>query len=377
MRKGLMRRWWDATPPAARFALLVLLVPAIALNVWVLSAIADYFHALAVVLIAASLVAFLLNYPISFMERRGAKRERAAIIVFLLAITIVFALAVTLLPVAQQQARQLVVNVPGWVASGQRQLTTLNEQLKGAGLPFSLDALEEQISDRLSSQVQSATGEALNVAALTVSSALDVLLTVVLSFYLLQHGKEIWGSLVDWLPPTMRQPFSQTVQRSFQNFFLGQLIMATSFGATLTLVFLILRVPFGLLFGLTIGTMALVPFGGTIGIVLVTVLVILRDIGLGLKVLVACVLVQQIMESLIAPRILGSVTGLNPFWVFISILTGARVAGLLGVIVAVPIAVLIKSAIVAIKVSDRELPLDSDPNLPVVQLPPPPDPDLL
>jgi hypothetical protein len=47
--------------------------------------------------------------------------------------------------------------------------------------------------------------------------------------------------------------------------------------------------------------------------------------------------------------VLGKVTGLNPFWVFISILTGARVGGLLGVIVAVPTAVVIKEALVAVR----------------------------
>jgi predicted PurR-regulated permease PerM len=58
--------------------------------------------------------------------------------------------------------------------------------------------------------------------------------------------------------------------------------------------------------------MALVPFGGSVGIAIVTTLVALRDIGLGLKVLAACVAVQQVLENLIAPRILGSMTGTEP-----------------------------------------------------------------
>jgi predicted PurR-regulated permease PerM len=109
-----------------------------------------------------------------------------------------------------------------------------------------------------------------------------------------------------------------------------------------------------LLFGLTIGTIALVPFGGSVGIALVTLLVALRDIWLGVKVLAAAVLVQQIIENIVAPRVLGSITGLNPVWVFISILTGARVGGLLGVIIAVPTAVVIKTALEAIRVPERK-----------------------
>ncbi|HEY9845342.1 MAG TPA: AI-2E family transporter, partial [Candidatus Caenarcaniphilales bacterium] len=143
--------------------------------------------------------------------------------------------------------------------------------------------------------------------------------------------------------------FSQTLRLSFQNYFIGQLILATCWSFALIPTFLVLKVPFGLLFGLTIGSMTLVPFGGTVGIALVTLLVALQNVWLGLKVLVAALIVQQIVDNLVAPRILGSVTGLNPVWVFIAILTGAKVGGLLGVIVAVPTAVVIKTALMALR----------------------------
>jgi predicted PurR-regulated permease PerM len=115
--------------------------------------------------------------------------------------------------------------------------------------------------------------------------------------------------------------------------------------------FLWLKVPFGLLFGLTIGIMALVPFGGSVGIALTTSLVALQDFSMGVRVLIAAVIVQQILENLIAPRILGNFTGLNPVWILISVLTGARIGGLLGVIVAVPTAVIIKTALTALRPS--------------------------
>jgi predicted PurR-regulated permease PerM len=178
---------------------------------------------------------------------------------------------------------------------------------------------------------------------------LDFLLTMVLTFYLLQHGDELWQSLVEWLPSRFREPFSQTVRLSFQNFFITQLILSTCMASALIPAFLWLKVPFGLLFGLTIGIMALVPFGGSVGIILTTSLVALQDFWMGARVLVAAVIVQQILENLIAPRILGSFTGLNPVWILISVLTGARVGGLLGVIVAVPTAVIVKTALGALR----------------------------
>ena len=348
-KSNKLLNWWNLITPIARVVTIALVAPLIVLNAWAIAAIFDYFHSLLVILIAASLLTFLLNYPVSFMQSRGATRGRSAIVVFLFTLSIFSGLGVTLVPLAIEQAQQLVLRLPEWFDSGQRQLFLLNDQIASAGLPINLDILAEQITDRLKSSLQGITGEVLNLAVFTVTSLLDFLLTLVLTFYLLQHSDQLWQSLIEWLPLPIRQPFSQTLRLSFQNFFFGQLISATLMGSTLTIIFLVMRVPFGLLFGLTIGTMALVPFGGSVGIVLVTLLVALRDIGAGVEVLIAALIVQQIVENLIAPRVMGNVTGLNPVWVFLAILTGARVGGLLGVVIAVPTAVVIKSALVALR----------------------------
>jgi predicted PurR-regulated permease PerM len=121
--------------------------------------------------------------------------------------------------------------------------------------------------------------------------------------------------------------------------------------------------------------MALIPFGGSVGIVLVTFLVALRDIGMALQLLAVALVIQQIVENGIAPRVLGSVTGLNPFWVLISLLTGARIGGLLGVIVAVPSAVMLKEALSAIRSMEAVPALDESLGSPdTLYFPQPDDP---
>ena len=283
------------------------------------------------------------------MERQGARREQVAVLVFLLALSVLLALGVTLFPLALTQAQQLVARLPELIDSGRSQLMILNETAETLNLPINLDALLVQINDRVKGQLQEIAGQVLNLAVVTFTSLLDFLLTMVLTFYLLQHGGELWQSLVEWLPGGFREAFSKTVRLSFQNFFITQLILSTCMASALIPTFLWLKVPFGVLFGLTIGIMALVPFGGSVGIALTTSLVALQDFSMGVRVVIAAVIVQQILENLIAPRILGSFTGLNPVWVLISVLTGARVGGLLGVIVAVPSAVIIKTALTALR----------------------------
>ncbi len=341
--------WWQAMAPLTRILAIGLFAPLLVLNGWAFSAIFDYFHSLIVILVGASVLAFLLNYPVSWMQSQGARREQAAILVFLLAVSIFLALGVTLVPLALTQAQQLVARLPELIDSGRYQLMLLNEKADNLNLPINLDALLVQINDRVKGQLQAIAGKVLSLAVVTLTSLLDFLLTTVLTFYLLQHGDQLWFSLVDWLPTKFREPFSQTVRISFQNFFITQLIVSTCMASALIPTFLWLKVPFGLLFGLTIGIMALIPFGGSVGIALTTVLVSLQDFSMGIRALTAAVIVQQILENLIAPRILGSFTGLNPVWVLISVLTGARVGGLLGVIVAVPSAVVIKTALSGIR----------------------------
>ncbi|AFZ31232.1 protein of unknown function UPF0118 [Gloeocapsa sp. PCC 7428] len=354
MQTRKLLNWWQVMTPTGRLLAIALFAPLLVLNALAVSTIFDYFHSLIVILVGASLLAFLLNYPVSWMERQGARREQVAVLVFLLTLSILLAVGVTLVPLVLMQAQQLVARLPELIDSGRHQLMLLNEWAENQGLPLNLDALVVQINDRVKGQLQAIAVQVLNLAVVTLTSLLDFLLTMVLAFYLLQHGDDLWQSLVQWLPTKLRTPFSQTLRLSFQNFFIGQLIFGLCMGSSLTAIFLWLKVPFGLLFGITIGIMALVPFGGTVGIAITTLLVALQDFWLGSRVLIAAVIVQQILDNLVAPRILGSVTGLNPVWVLVSVLTGARIGGLLGVIVAVPTAVVIKTALSAVRSSEPE-----------------------
>ncbi|PSN12447.1 AI-2E family transporter, partial [filamentous cyanobacterium CCP5] len=220
-------------------------------------------------------------------------------------------------------------------------------------VPFNLNALIAQASERVQTELQTLVGEALDLtldlAAFTANKVVEVILTLILTFYLLLNGPEVWNSLIYWLPKELQEPFSKTLRRSFRGYFTGQLIVATTLGTTLVVVYGLLKIPFGLLFGLTIGLFAIVPFASAVGTALVTILAALRDIGLAAQILAITLVVEQLVENGLAPRVLGSVTGLNPFWVLLAVLTGARIGGLLGVVLAVPSAVILKAGIQALR----------------------------
>lgn len=350
---GWLKTRWDALSFTSRLLIISLAAPLIVLNIWALSAIFGYFKSLFVILLTASVFSFLLSYPVDWLESKGLKRGQAAVLVFFTTLLIVSAVGVILLPLVFTQAQQLVARLPEWLDSGQRQLMKLEQQAETMGLPVHFDGLITQINSQLGNELQNLAGKTLNLAlnftVFTLVKVVDVLLVIFLTLYLLLHSQTVWSSLIDWLPRKVQKPFSSTLRLSFQNYFLGQTVSATCMAIGLVSGFVLLKIPFGLLFGLTIGVMALIPFGGTVGIISFTLLVALRDIGAGLQMLAVALVVQQIVENGIAPRILGSVTGLNPFWVLVSLLMGARVGGLLGVIVAIPMAVMIKEALQVIR----------------------------
>jgi len=335
--------------------MILLAAPLIVLNVWAIAQIFEYFREILVAVIIASLMAFLLGYPVGWLRQLGVKQGIASVIVLLGAGVIFLTLGITILPLVFEQAQQLATKLPEWFDSGKGQLLVLDGRFGNWGLAFNVDGIISQINDRLKMRFEAIAGEALNltfgVAVFTANKLLDVVLAIVLTFYLLQHGDDVWEGIVSWLPSKIQQLFSETLRLSFRNYFLGQFIVATLMGTALTFIYLFIQVPFGLLFGITIGLAALIPFGGTVSIIVVTLLVGLRDIIIAIKVLIASALVQQLVENVLAPRVLGSFTGLNPFWVFIALLSGARVGGLLGVIVAVPVAVVIKEALEAIRLA--------------------------
>jgi predicted PurR-regulated permease PerM len=145
-------------------------------------------------------------------------------------------------------------------------------------------------------------------------------------------------------------PLRLSLHLNFQNFFISQLLLALFMVVVLMPIFVLMNVPFALLFAIFIGVAELIPLiGATLGISMVTILIMLQNLGLALQVAIAAVILQQIRDNILAPRMMGNFTGLNPIWIFIALLTGLQIAGFLGILVAVPIAGTIKGTLDAIR----------------------------
>jgi predicted PurR-regulated permease PerM len=303
----------------------------------------SYVGELISILLTAALIAFLLNYAVAVVQP-FLPRSVAAVLVYLLAAIGVVLIALTLAPPVFNQARQLVTNLPSLLEEGQERLASFQDWSVAHNLPFDVRILASQLLARVQAQAEAIASRGLGLVVGTFNWFLDLILVLVISFYMLIDGERLWQGLTSILSSKIRGELTQSLQRNLQRFVTGQLLLGLFMAITLTLTFWALRVPFFLLFAVFIGLMEVIPFiGATLGIATVVSVVAFIDWWLALEVLGVAIALQQVKDNLIAPRIMGNLTGLSPVIIFVSLLLGAKVGGLLGVILAIPLTGVVKS----------------------------------
>ena len=318
-----------------------LVVPLFVLNGWLLILVCEYFESIVTIFLTATLLSFILDYPVRYIEQRGLPRAIAILTVLLIGILLLGIIGVTVIPILLDQLNGLLERLPSYVASGSEQAKAFEIWADERNFPISISNLVADSLGRISYQLQQLSGQIVGSFFSVVGSILDLLLTIVLTFYMLLHGSELWQDVFQFFPDN-RTEIRESLKQTFNNYFVGQLTIASVMGVSITIAFLIMQIPFGLLFGLVVGLMALFPFGAALSISLVSFIMALKSIWLGLKVLAIAFVIEQIVESAIAPRLLGEFTGLNPVLVLVSLLIGAQLGGFLGLILAVPVSSFIK-----------------------------------
>jgi len=329
-------------PPLPKWAIVGLAFPLIFLNSWLLYKAAMLFQPVTSIVITASLLAFLLDYPIKFFEKQNVPRGWAIALVLLTALSATTILLVFLGPLLWQQLNEFAERLPRWIDQGKTQLLLLEHQPFLQNIPLDLDQLTVEGANKLSAFLNTATSQAIDLTLSTINSTLNLLITGVLSILLVINGESLWNGLLSWIPDKWQMEIRESLQPSFQGYFSGQATLAFILASAQSVAFVLLNVPFGLLFGLIIGVASLIPFGGTVAILGISGLLAFQSIWLGLRVLIVAVVLGQINDNLIAPKLIGGVTGLNPAIVIIALLIGAKFAGFLGLLLAIPTASFLK-----------------------------------
>lgn len=328
--------------------------PLTCLNGWLVLILFEQIQPLSSLLVAAIILAFLLQFPIHLLQQRGLNRNVAISLVFIVALLLITLLSLILVPLIVEELRGLVANIPGLIDSGILQLRAFQQWTIAQQFPGNLSNLAERAIYQLSQLVQATSNQLLNVILRTINSLINIVLLGVLTIFMVVGGDAAWKGLFSWLPSSWSLPLQTSIQKTFRGYFVSQALLAGMSCTAQTVVLLFLGVPYAVLFGVGIGSATLIPYASTLIVIVVSLLVALEDFSLGLKVLGAAITVGFINDNVIAPRIMGHSIGLNPIWLIISLFLGGKVAGILGLVIAVPIASVIKQMADIMRLSSQK-----------------------
>ena len=198
-----------------------LVVPLLVLNGWLIILAFEYFESLITIFITATLLSFILDYPVRFIEERNVPRALAILIVLLIGILLLAVIGVTVIPILIDQLNGLLERLPSYVASGSEQAKVFEAWADERNFPISISTLVADALSRVTYQLQVLSGQLLGSFFSVVGSLLDLLLTIVLTFYMLLHGNELWEDFFQFFPETSRQKIRDSLKRTFNNYICG------------------------------------------------------------------------------------------------------------------------------------------------------------
>ncbi|MDZ7960731.1 MAG: AI-2E family transporter [Aulosira sp. DedQUE10] len=306
---------------------------------WAIVQLLGYFQEVIVIFTFAAILAFLLSYPVQWL-RHFLPHGIAVFLVFLLSIVVLGGIAITLGLAVLSQGQQLIDSISSFLTSLAPLIERLEQFLRSRNLQIDLNFIEDQLRNQAINSLVSS----LTILQQVLTNFVTFILIAVVAFFMLLDGERIWHLILKIVPRQRRTRFTNIIKKSFLGFFRGQLLLTLFLTSTTFIVFVVLNVPFALILSVIVGLLDVIPgIGATLGVSTITLIVLSQNVWLALKVFIACIVLQQIQDNLISPRIMQGALNLNPIVIFFALLVGAKVAGLLGIFISIPIAGVIVS----------------------------------
>jgi predicted PurR-regulated permease PerM len=298
--------------------------------------------------VVGAVVAYFLNPIADRLEALGiARAAAAALLVAAGAVALIIAL-VLLVPLIANQIRQLSETLPGDVAKLKSVVEAWAAAKLGDRFPQFQSGLERAINDLAQSWSGSlgAIAKSLWSQGLAIVNLVSLLLiTPVVVFYLLVDWHPMLARIDTWLPrdhaPVIRR-LAGEINDAVSAFIRGQgticLILGLFYGIGLT----ISGLRYGMAVGLATGALAFVPIvGWALGLIVAGALALVQswpDPALPLKVAGVFALGMMIDSAVLSPKIVGRKIGLHPVWLMFALFVFSYLFGLVGALVAVPVA---------------------------------------
>jgi predicted PurR-regulated permease PerM len=314
--------------------------------------------------VLALVLAYIQHPLIARMEKRGISRLAATLILALPAIGVICLVLFVGIPALSAQIADFIRGTPQFLQTATTRLEQWQAQLQSRDLPW-LD--EQALVDRLRSvqpeavmawmqQRQAAIAQGVWSGLLGVGKGLGavlsllsyVFLTPIITFYLLRDWRAILARFRELVPGPYRDRvvgFASEYDRLLARYLRGQVLAAAIVGVLTWIGFWIAGFPYALLLGAIAGVFNIIPYMGLVASLIPALVIALFSadplVAL-LKIAVVFAVVQVLDSSVIGPRVVGEAVGLHPVWVLLALAVSGYFFGFVGLLIAVPLAVLVK-----------------------------------
>lgn len=296
-------------------------------------------------LVAAIAIALIVSPTVGRLERAIGNRLAAAAIVYVGVLVVVgVGLALIAAPLIRE-ARDFASALPSIADRSSGLAAGLQGALANWGISLDLSELAARASSQVQAGGAAILGGTIGVAASVTSTLADVVVALVLSFYLSIDGPRLRDQAHARVPaayaPKMWR-LEASARRVFGGYVRGQMILALFIGVLAGVGSAFIGLPYPVVLGVLAGVFELVPmFGSLLGAIPAVVVALFQPFPTVLWVVIFFVAVNQVENYVLAPRVTGQSLGLSPLYTLLALLLGVEVAGFLGALLAVPVAALI------------------------------------
>lgn len=331
-------------------------LPVLLLGAWSIAAAAGPVLLLFAV---ASVVALILNPLVRSVGRLGVPRGVAIAVVYLAFVAMLAGAVVLLVNPIAGQVDALRRNLPAYVDSAERGLEDAQRWLDRHEVRINLVRGGESVLSRVERDVTSRSGELVSFTRDLVQRVAEglfsLVLVVVVSIYMLIYAPKAAERVRALLPPAPRRDPERDLPWRIENavarYVGGQLAFSSIMGASAALMLWVLGLvglfqagrDYAVFFGAFFGAMELLPFiGPVLGAIPPVVVALLESPLSALWVALAFVALQQLEGHVVAPNVFGRALRINPLLVIFALLFGGHVAGIVGALVALPLAAMLR-----------------------------------
>lgn len=279
-----------------------------------------------------------LGPAVDFFQRRGLRRGLSILAVYLTIVAAVVGVGLLIVPPVVTQVNSLGQKLPEYISDVQR-----NETIQRYDHRYHITQKLKEEARNLPSRLGDAAGALQSVTVGVFSAVVKLVTVLTMTFFLLLDGGRIFGWLVGTLRPERSERFARVardVYAAVSGYVAGNLVISLIAGTVTYVTLLVLDVPFAAPLAVLMAFLDLIPLiGATIGGVAIGIVTLFNDFPTSTIVwVVVFVVYQQAENNLIQPIVYRRTVNVHPLLVIVAILIGSTLLGVLGALVAIPVA---------------------------------------